>query len=748
MANRVNSGGLPPNNVDLDSSQTLSSKTLDSSNTLDGTQLSNADVTNALVLQEQASTPASPSAGDKKLYAKDDGKVYTLDSDGNEIEVGSGAGAGVLYINEDFETGVDNLVAYKDAAQATPEDGTGGSPAVSVSVETAAPLVGPQSARINVPAGGSKLGEGVAILSETVDSAYSDKVHTVEMLWKTSAGYTTGDMSLWVVHPTTGTVEALNFRTALGEYTNELPASDSTVTRIVSELTPIDDTYRIVLHVRTANVDYDVFADDIQVGPQRLIQTSASGPVGEIIALGTDVAPKNFLYCDGSAISRSVYSELFAEIGTNFGSGDGSTTFNLPDLRGQFLRGQDDGAGVDPDAGSRTANNSGGNTGDNVGSEQDDVADLAYPYGDFGTGVGPGGTNSITPSIVISDDQVSPSGLATGVNAANAAATETRPKNVNVRYYIRYKDGSQILSTTQVDQQTVSFRANATSQAINDSVSSVVEFDLNQVGNVEFYVPAVGTYSAAAGNWSTTNPGFSIPKDGFYFVSATVNFVNSASIDQEVAINGSSVPGQNIQHVTRTQGNNTGVTATGVIQAKAGDKLEVIARWRNGSGSTTLSASAARNTFSIHAIPDFTVFGTFPEKNLVQTKTLSGNTSSTGVLSDLTFNNLTVGKFYTGKLHAAYFDTGSNLTNVNFEVSATHDGDALDRIAFRMAGSTIDIDNHLDRRSMTFTFKATATSLTFDVGIADNIEVQGNGTRAATYATLIEHNDLRETDKF
>ena len=72
--------------------------------------------------------------------------------------------------------------------------------------------------------------------------------------------------------------------------------------------------------------------------------------------------------CDGSAVSRTAYASLFAAIGTNYGAGDGSSTFNVPDLRGQFLRGVDGSAGVDPDKATRTALKSGGNTGNNVGS--------------------------------------------------------------------------------------------------------------------------------------------------------------------------------------------------------------------------------------------------------------------------------------------------------------------------------------------------------------------------------------------
>lgn len=62
-------------------------------------------------------------------------------------------------------------------------------------------------------------------------------------------------------------------------------------------------------------------------------------PAGTIVPCGNSAALPRTLMCDGSAVSRTTYPALFAAIGTSFGSGDGSTTFNIPDLRGTFLRG-------------------------------------------------------------------------------------------------------------------------------------------------------------------------------------------------------------------------------------------------------------------------------------------------------------------------------------------------------------------------------------------------------------------------
>lgn len=99
------------------------------------------------------------------------------------------------------------------------------------------------------------------------------------------------------------------------------------------------------------------------------ISTQAA-PAGVVQAFAGATAPTGWLLCNGAAISRTTYAALFAAIASAHGSGDGSTTFNLPDYRGRIIRGRDGGIARDPDRASRTAANAGGNTGDNVGSVQ------------------------------------------------------------------------------------------------------------------------------------------------------------------------------------------------------------------------------------------------------------------------------------------------------------------------------------------------------------------------------------------
>jgi microcystin-dependent protein len=88
-------------------------------------------------------------------------------------------------------------------------------------------------------------------------------------------------------------------------------------------------------------------------------------PVGSVINFAGTSAPSGWLLCFGQAISRATYSALFAVLGTTYGAGDGSTTFNLPDLRGRVIAGKDDMGGT---SANRLTNVSGSLDGDVLGA--------------------------------------------------------------------------------------------------------------------------------------------------------------------------------------------------------------------------------------------------------------------------------------------------------------------------------------------------------------------------------------------
>ena len=123
--------------------------------------------------------------------------------------------------------------------------------------------------------------------------------------------------------------------------------------------------YREVSYSQLPSSPYSEIAHNATLFPPGLIAPFAGS---------ADKVPAGWLLCDGSAVSRSNYANLYDAIGVNWGTGDGATTFNLPDLRGMFLRGVSGESGNDPDAGNRVVlADRGGNTGNNVGSYQGDA---------------------------------------------------------------------------------------------------------------------------------------------------------------------------------------------------------------------------------------------------------------------------------------------------------------------------------------------------------------------------------------
>jgi microcystin-dependent protein len=101
-----------------------------------------------------------------------------------------------------------------------------------------------------------------------------------------------------------------------------------------------------------------VDATVVKQGTYRLV------PAGALMPYAGSSAPDGWLLCYGQEVNRTTYADLFTAISTTYGEGDASTTFNLPDLRGRVIAGQDDMGGVSAD---RLTDQSGGLDGDTLG---------------------------------------------------------------------------------------------------------------------------------------------------------------------------------------------------------------------------------------------------------------------------------------------------------------------------------------------------------------------------------------------
>ena len=158
-------------------------------------------------------------------------------------------------------------------------------------------------------------------------------------------------------------------------------------------------------------------------------------PAGAILPFAMNSAPSGWLAADGTAVSRTTYSALFAAIGTTYGIGNGSTTFNLPDLRGYFVRG----AGTNTDG---TASGAfGQKQADAVGPHTHAITDPGHNH-TWNAINGPGGQNYGTNYVAGITSIVGLTGYSvgnntTGISINNNTGTETRPDNIALLYCIK-----------------------------------------------------------------------------------------------------------------------------------------------------------------------------------------------------------------------------------------------------------------------------------------------------------------------
>ena len=169
-------------------------------------------------------------------------------------------------------------------------------------------------------------------------------------------------------------------------------------------------------------------------------ESQIAAPTGSVYTFAGSTVPTGWLKCNGALLSRTTYASLFAVIGTTYGAGDGSTTFALPDLRGEFVRGVDDGRGVDAgrvlgsaQAGQNASHTHTANTSPAGGHSHafENLARIADA--DRGS----------TASLWSIDSSVTQTTSAVGdhthaITVDASGGNESRPRNVAMHYIIKY----------------------------------------------------------------------------------------------------------------------------------------------------------------------------------------------------------------------------------------------------------------------------------------------------------------------
>lgn len=164
-------------------------------------------------------------------------------------------------------------------------------------------------------------------------------------------------------------------------------------------------------------------------------------PVGEVAFFARSAAPQGWLKANGAAVSRAAYAALFAAIGTTYGAGDGFNTFNLPDLRGEFLRAWDDGRGVDANRtlGSTQADQ---NKAHSHSASTDTDGAHSHSYVDTDTETTGSGLAAGNNWGIYDKQTTLPTSTAGahshGVNVGSSGGNEARPRNVALLACIKF----------------------------------------------------------------------------------------------------------------------------------------------------------------------------------------------------------------------------------------------------------------------------------------------------------------------
>lgn len=166
------------------------------------------------------------------------------------------------------------------------------------------------------------------------------------------------------------------------------------------------------------------------------VSTPSATPTGSVFMLATTTVPSGYLECNGAAVSRTTYADLFAAIGTVWGSGNGSTTFNVPDLRGEFVRGWDNGRGQDSGRSFASLQT------EMIGPHNHSITDPGHTHtsnqdlenpNSGGITQGPGNRNH----GIIGAGSTIVNSRTTGISINNNSGTENRPRNIAMMYVIK-----------------------------------------------------------------------------------------------------------------------------------------------------------------------------------------------------------------------------------------------------------------------------------------------------------------------
>jgi hypothetical protein len=628
--------------------------------TTDTQDLSNKTITDALTLEEQGSTPSTPASGDKKLYAKNDGKLYTLDDAGIEQEVGSGGGGGSKnYIdNGDFETDTSGWSTDDGAASA--------SGVITLSRNTTTPLSGSGDLSFAKSAADGD-GHFAKVTTETIDRSDRGKILFF------SCNFDADDANY-----------ANNLEFEFYDNTNSAvlyagPASEREILKTQGKVTlPVyteSTTASIEVRIKINDTDataYTVYFDDFKLGPAAQVQT--------VYRKSQTID----LTGSGDFTGGEIQVERVGNVVTI--SETATATFASATI-------PESAAGLIPD--------------------------WALPA-TFKNNLYSLSSGLVTEVFVQTDGKL----RFEFRDWAGSTSAQTSALQFGITYTVPDTAGPT-LTENELSLQTVGASVyDSAAQSIPNSTVTDITFDTVVEDDFSMYNSSTGE--------------FTMLRAGRILATGSVRYANNSAGFRGLAIkkNGTIV---NAGPLHEAHSSTNRIQTSKEIKVSRGDTIEFAAFQTSGGALNTTGGES--DTFaSVRFFEDYTVLGAVKERNRVQKKFLSANTTSEAVISDISFSNLVIGKWYTINVQITYLGGESYGS---FDLN--HDGSTIARLWNKVTSG-----GNGDRWTgqMSVTFKATATTVEVDAADLDGGAVEGNGTGNETWAQLEERNDLIETSDF
>jgi len=631
--------------------------------------LTNKTLTSPIVnlanFTEQGSSPGSPSAGQKLLYAKTDGKVYTKDSAGLESQVGAGAGgSGKNYLQDLFSgESVTGINRYADAVAASPVDGTGGSSSLTAAaLNTSTPLRGLSSQRLSKTAVNEQ-GEGWSY-DFTLDRADYEgaKPVVVSFRYKTSAGYVNNDVRMFVYDRDGATL--LNVTSLTGDGSVAASTSTTLYTGVFYPNSANND-YRLIFHVAgTTAAAWDVDVVDLRVSPDQTVP-------GAIVAdLGTET------WTDSEANSTTTVkltrNGQWLEV-------EGITTatgvFTLAQTTVTVPTAYTFDPAVYPTPATKIHSLGHAHFVNNASS--------AYHEGKVHT--------VSTTALFISASSSSAAYGAPANLSATVPFTWANGDKVmwNARWRVTGWSASAALSTTEtmLTATRARYSTNA-AQSIPSSTITIINFE-----DVTFDTPGTSVTTGAA--WK-----FTASKTGYYKVKAQIDYDATTSFDADEVLDIALYKNGSIYSVLQSRRTYAGEdypSASGVdtIYLTRGDYVDIRTS-HNSGGAVLLLNQGTLNYVTIEELPDFSIFSVYGTTEYQEAVSSSATNwpFSAGAYGDLTSIALSPGEWDISATMETTNNGAVTAGNVAMAISSTSGNSAtgisvgVNRVIFPNAGTT------------------------------------------------------------